>query len=142
MENREDNMDFLTTKLWTAINTAIVNSKEVKEIVDTMERECLIEEAIDYNLVIDTGNLIQFLRGKRRNPRPSLGRNGNSVLADSAYSKTGEEPVSSGPGSGKKSNDSQFIDGRELTENEMRFEHFLQIRFDEKRWMKKAGIQF
>ncbi|MFQ5715543.1 MAG: hypothetical protein ACE5GQ_00415 [Nitrospinales bacterium] len=142
MENRDDNMDMLITKLWTAINTALVNSKEVKEVVDALDRERLIEEAIDYNLVVDTRNLIQFLRGKRRNPRPSAGRNGTPVSADSAYSKAGEAPISSGPCPDKKSNDSQFIDGRELTENEMRFESFLQSRFDEKKWMKNAGIRF
>jgi len=36
----------------------------------------------------------------------------------------------------------QWVDGKALSDNEIRFEEYFNQRFDEKHWMKKAKIRF
>ena len=52
---------------------------------------------------------------------------------------TGKKKTPVPPSSSKLS---QWVDGKALSENEIRFEEYFNQRFDEKHWMKRAKIRF
>lgn len=70
------------------------------------------------------------------------GRRGAEVRVDLLRgNREGEPEGSQTPQAGRRESGEDLL-GRKLTHNEELFLKFLQERFDEKDWLKKAGIQY
>ncbi len=101
-------------KLSKAIVDAIVSSKEVRS---TLAR--LIEK----DVLLDKGFMVLMIKMQ--------------ALAELA---TSMENSAKGKKRPRKKDAPQYIDGRELSHNELAFLEYCAKRFDEKEWLKKAGI--
>lgn len=121
MENQKEVRRKLVEHLWAEINRAIVDSSQVKIALMNIEELGLLKEVSEYNLVLDVHKLIDMM---------SMGREGQA-----------------GPDPRENARDAlpeerQCIDGKPMTPNQIRFEEYARERFDEREWMKKAGIRF
>lgn len=145
MTNNEDFINELIQKLCAAINKAIVDSPEVRDVIQTFNQNNLISIAIDYNLILDTKSLIEYINKQRDgvNPRAAAAENKIPAAQGSSSLEAGETAVliSSGEFSKKPLKDAQFIDGKKLSENEMLFENYFRARFNEAEWLEKTGIR-
>lgn len=101
-------------KLSKAIVDAIVGSKEVKSILSRL---------IEKDVMVDKGFMMLMIKIQAL-----------SELADLAE-KNGKAKRPS-----RKKSTKQYIDGRELTPGEIAFLDYCAKKFDEKEWLKKAGI--
>ncbi|MBI4378043.1 MAG: hypothetical protein HY578_02985 [Nitrospinae bacterium] len=101
-------------KLSKAIVNAIINSKEVSNILSRL---------IKNNAIVNKGFMVLIVKLQ--------------TLAELANSA---EKTSNGKKRSKKKNIKQYIDGRELTPNEIAFLEFCAKSFNEKEWLKKVGI--
>ncbi|MBI3582776.1 MAG: hypothetical protein HY096_02350 [Nitrospinae bacterium] len=101
-------------KLSRAIVDAIVGSKEVKSILSRL---------IEKNVIVDKGFMMLMIKVQAL-----------SELADLAEKDTKAKKPS------KKKSTKQYIDGRELTPGEIAFLDYCSKNFNEKEWLKKAGI--
>jgi hypothetical protein len=101
-------------RLSKAIVNAIVGSKEVRS---TLAR--LIEK----DVLLDKGFMVLMI--KMQALAELAGFTGNNVKGKKRQ---------------RKNDAPQYIDGRELTQNEVAFLEYCAKRFNEKEWLKKAGI--
>lgn len=145
MTNNEDFVNELIQKLCAAINKAIVDSQEVRDVIQTFNQNNMIAIAIDYNLILDTKSLIEYINKQPGgvNLRASVAENKIPAAQGSSSPKAEETSVlvSSGEFPRKPLKDAQFIDGKRLSENEMMFENYFRARFNEAEWLKKTGIR-
>ncbi len=121
MENQNEARRKLVEHLWAEINKAIVSSSQVKIALMNIKELGFIEDVSEYNLVLDVNKLIDLMAMGREGPAGAAPR-GN--VQDAAPE------------------DRQYIDGKPMTPNQVRFEEYARDRFDEGEWMKKSGIRF
>ena len=130
----------LAEYLWTEINKAILKSPDVQLSIKKLQKLELLDYVSEFNLVLEVDKLIESIL-KKNTPK---GNKADSILEelhihaefgnDRGKKETVDLPSSSKP--------SQWVDGKALSENEIRFEEYSNQRFDEKHWMKKAKIRF
>lgn len=101
-------------KLSKAIVDAIVKSKEVKSILSRLVKNDIIIDKGFMMLMIKIQALTELTDIQKKN--------------DNGKRRT------------KKKDMRQYIDGRELTSNEVAFLEYCAKNFDDKEWLKKAGI--
>jgi hypothetical protein len=140
MSWERDQKKKLAEYLWTEINKAILKSPDVQISVKKLEESGLLDYVSEYNLVLEVDKLIESILKKNE---PNEAR-ADSILEELHIhaependQKEKETPdLSSSPES------VQWVDGKALSENEVRFEEYFNQQFDEKHWMKKAKIRF
>ncbi|MBI4384891.1 MAG: hypothetical protein HY579_12770 [Nitrospinae bacterium] len=121
MENQEEVRRKLVEHLWAEINKAILDSSRVKIALMNIKGLGLLNEVSEYSLVLDVNKLIDMMAMGREGPAGPVPR----------------ENVQGAPPEKR-----QCIDGKPMTPNQVRFEEYARARFDEREWMKKAGIRF
>jgi hypothetical protein len=113
-----------------AILQAIVKSTEVQDILARFKKLNQMDDKAVLNLFLSLDELYQII---------------HEESSDSATYKlepraTSEKPVKQEEISSKKV--TSLVDGKALTNNEVLFEKFFQVNFNENRWMKKARVRF
>ena len=116
-----------------AILRAILKSKEVQDIISRFKSSGQLSEKAVLNLFLSLDELHQMIEE-------------NPVKPDN-YKLKPDEKISTLKGLNEKESKSplkkeDIIDGKLLTLNEILFEKFFQVSFDEAEWMKKARIRF
>jgi hypothetical protein len=147
----------LAEYLWTEINKAIIKSPEVQVSIKKLHELQLLDYVSEFNLVLEVDKLIEGILKQNlaqegnnhevKNVKDEiLEATTNSVLKELQLESKQENnleengatnissPLSNGP--------VQWVDGKALSENEIRFEEYFEQRFNEKHWMKKAKIRF
>jgi hypothetical protein len=147
----------LAEYLWTEINKAILKSPDVQFSIKKLDQLQLLDYVSEFNLVLEVDKLIESIlkqNGEREANSKELDKlkeefleaKANSALEELADKSEPENeieeketadissPFSPGP--------LQIVDGKTLSENEIRFEEYFTQNFDEKHWMKKAKIRF
>jgi len=156
----KDRKKRLAEYLWAEINKAILKSPDVQFSVKKLEKLQLLDYVAEFNLVLEVDKLIESILKKSETQEAKtldLEKLKNEFLEAKAglgheemqrheeHDEPEFDPIE------KKSPDIsssvppqslQQIDGEALSENEIRFEEFLNQGFDEKDWMKKAKIRF
>ncbi|MFQ5451530.1 MAG: hypothetical protein ACE5E9_12955 [Nitrospinaceae bacterium] len=128
MDPFESYLDKEYEQLNEAIMKAIVSSEEVKKVLMHFKSKDLINNLAVLNLILSLEELSElvFSRDDSFKLEPVDGESPSQV--------SGGDPEPSDTTHDK-------IDGKNLTRNEVLFEKFFQGVFDEKKWMKKAGIR-
>lgn len=107
-------------KLSRAITEAILNSKDVRKIIEEIRKKdlCLPNTLMVMVLKLETlTKIADTLSAQLNNLKESSNKNKEKVIR-------------------------QFIDGKELDSNERAFLEFLAKKFNEKKWLKKNRLIF
>lgn len=108
-------------KLSKAITEAVLSSQKVKKIVAEIQQRDDICPQSFMVLVLKLQSLTEGL--------------------DVEVEQGSEKPKKKTRRSRKKTaEEAQFIDGEQLSQNEIRFEEFLSERFDQEEWLRKNGL--
>ena len=99
----------------------------------------LLDYVSEFNLVLEVDKLIESILKKNTTKENKA----DSILEEwHIHAELGndreEKETLDLPSSSKLS---QWVDGKALSENEIRFEEYFNQRFDEKHWMKRAKIR-
>lgn len=154
----KDKKKRLAEYLWAEINKAILKSPDVQFSIKKLEKLQLLDYVSEFNLVLEVDKLIESILNKnaaRKTKNPDLENLKSEFLETKSNPAHQEEtqqhdehdldtvekelPDVFSPFSSKPL---QWIDGRNLSENEILFEEYLDRGFDEKNWLKKAKIRF
>lgn len=108
-------------KLSRAITEAILNSKNVKKVLEKIREK---------ELVLPNTLMVMILK-------LDMLSNASDNLTDKINSLK-----SSSKNRDKKKVDKQLIDGKELTSDEVAFCEYMVKKFNEKDWLKKNGLVF
>ena len=130
----------LAEYLWTEINKAILKSPDVQFSIKKLQKLELLDYVSEFNLVLEVDKLIESILKKNTTKENKA----DSILEEwHIHAELGndreEKETLDLPSSSKLS---QWVDGKALSENEIRFEEYFNQRFDEKHWMKRAKIRF
>lgn len=130
MDSSESYQDEIYEKLSAAIMNSITSSKDVKELLKELGSEGLITKSAVFNLLLSLEELDDYV-----NPKP---------FSEKIYKlePSGDPPKPKTVLEFGFSNneDSQSIDGQELSNKEQLFEDYCHSVFDQKDWLKKARI--
>lgn len=107
-------------KLSKAITEAILNSKDVKKIIQEIRKK---------DLVLSNTLMVMILKLE------TLAKIANTLNSELNTSKKR-------PAKNEEKLKKQCIDGIELGPNEIAFQEFLAKKFSEKRWLKKNRLLF
>lgn len=144
----KDKKKRLAEFLWTEINKAILKSPDVQTSIKKLEQLKLLDYVSEFNLVLEVDKLIenilkQDVSLEAKNSTPDklkevyLEAKTNSVLDElqnnAEPNNEQEEKETKTP--------SQWVDGKALSDNEILFEEYVNNRFNEKHWLKKAKIR-
>ncbi|MZG29949.1 MAG: hypothetical protein F3741_03925 [Nitrospinae bacterium] len=138
MASENDKKKRLGEYLWAEINKAILQSPDVQLYLRKLEKLNLIDYVSEYNLVLEVDKLIDNILKKGNSTESSSGE--IQLEKDLIIEKS--ERKSSDITSAFSPKPMQWIDGKILSKNEILFEEYLNLDFDEKHWMKKAKIRF
>jgi hypothetical protein len=153
MSRREESKKRLVEFLWAEINRAILRSPDVRSSVKSLQALDLLNYVSDYNLVLDVKTLVEMIIKDEEGDALSSLEDSAELGADEMVPKVLDAPrenrevedrsSETGDEAGVAQKPSgQRIDGRVLSENEVRFQERLQEEFDEEAWMTQAGIRF
>ena len=143
----------LAEYLWTEINKAILKSPDVQFSIKKLQKLQLLDYVSEFNLVLEVDKLIESILKQNEDREAStqdLIKLKEEFLEAKANSDPEELQLQTDPEESETLNLSpsvtpdplQWVDGKALSENEIRFEEFFNQQFDEKHWMKKAKIRF
>ncbi len=131
MDSSESYQDEIYEKLSAAIMNSITSSKDVKELLKELGSQGLITKSAVFNLLLSLEELDDYV-----NPKP---------FSEKIYKlePSGEPPKPKTVLEFGFSNneDSQSIDGQQLSNKEQLFEDYCHSVFDQKDWLKKARIK-
>ena len=131
MDSDESYQDEIYEKLSAAIMNSITSSKDVKELLKELGSNGLITKSAVFNLLLSLEELDDYV-----NPKP---------FSEKIYKlePSGESPKPKTVLEFGFSNneDSQSIDGQQLSNKEQLFEDYCHSVFDQKDWLKKARIK-
>ena len=146
---RKENMSWerdekkrLAEYFWTEINKAILKSPDVQFSIKKLQKLELLDYVAEFNLVLEVDKLIESILKKNAEKETKTKSILEELHIHAELGKDLEEKETLGLPSPSSSNPSQWVDGKALSENEIRFEEYFNQRFDEKHWMKKAKIRF
>ena len=158
MPSEKDKKKRLAEYLWTEINKAILNSPDVQFSVKKLEKLQLLDYVSEFNLVLEVDKLIENILKKNASKEANsldmeklkmelLETKANSgyeenQLQDEQENDSIAKKLSSISPSFSTQPPPQWVDGKILSENEILFEEYLNLGFDEEHWMKKAKIRF
>lgn len=128
MANSHNSQKRLIEVLWQKINTAILDSPEVRAAMRNLSNAGQLDSVKEFNLMLDVEKLIEETLHHSSKA--------TSDLADEALG----ELLALEKSTLKKLD--QLIDGKSLTAGELGFQEYLIKQFDEDLWMKQAGIYF
>ncbi|MBT3508340.1 MAG: hypothetical protein HN472_02200 [Nitrospina sp.] len=143
----------LAEYLWTEINKAILKSPDVQFSIKKLQKLQLLDYVSEFNLVLEVDKLIESIL-KQNEDREASTQDLNKLKEEFLEAKANSDPeelqLQTDPEESETLNLSpsvtpdplQWVDGKALSENEIRFEEFFNQQFDEKHWMKKAKIRF
>jgi hypothetical protein len=143
----------LAEYLWTEINKAILKSPDVQFSIKKLHKLELLDYVSEFNLVLEVDKLIESIlkqnaereantEGLDKLKEEFLEAKANSTLEELQLPADSEEQEKTDLSSPFSPRPMQWVDGKALSENEIRFEEYFNQRFDEKHWMKKAKIRF
>ena len=143
----------LAEYLWTEINKAILKSPDVQFSIKKLQKLQLLDYVSEFNLVLEVDKLIESIL-KQNEDREASTQDLNKLKEEFLEAKANSDPeelqLQTDPEESETLNLSpsvtpdplQWVDGKALSDNEIRFEEYFNQRFDEKHWMKKAKIRF
>ena len=143
----------LAEYLWTEISKAILKSPDVQFSIKKLQKLQLLDYVSEFNLVLEVDKLIESIL-KQNEDREASTQDLNKLKEEFLEAKANSDPeelqLQTDPEESETLNLSpsvtpdplQWVDGKALSENEIRFEEFFNQQFDEKHWMKKAKIRF
>lgn len=131
MDSNESYQDEIYEKLSAAIMNAITSSKDVKELLQELGSEGLITESAVFNLLLSLQELDDYVNPKSFSEKiyklePSGAPPKPKTVLEFGFTNTEE---------------TQSIDGQELSDKEQLFEDYCRSVFDEKDWLKKARLK-
>ena len=143
----------LAEYLWTEINKAILKSPDVQFSIKKLQKLQLLDYVSEFNLVLEVDKLIESILKQNEDREAStqdldklkeefLEAEANSDLEELQLPAEAEESETPDLSSPFTPSPLQWVDGKALSDNEIRFEEYFNQRFDEKHWMKKAKIRF
>jgi hypothetical protein len=152
----KDKKKRLAEYLWTEINKAILKSPDVQFSIKKLHKLQLLDYVAEFNLVLEVDKLIESILKTNAEQEASnqdldklkeefMEAKSDSALEEQQHhseTKNGVEEDTSKLSSPFLPRPLQRVDGKTLSENEVRFEEYFNQRFDEKHWMKKAKIRF
>ncbi len=142
MASENEKKKKLAEYLWTEINKAILQSSDVQLSIRKLEKLNLLDYVSEYNLVLEVDKLIENILKKELKKGSKSELNSKEMQRDKEPGFDSAEKELSDITSPFSSKPIQWIDGRILSKNEILFEEYLNLDFDEKHWMKKAKIRF
>ena len=158
MSWEKDKKKRLAEYLWTEINKAILNSPDVQFSIKKLEKLQLLDYVSEFNLVLEVDKLIEGILKKGAEKEANsldMEKLKNEFLetkANSGYEEKQlhdekeldsiEKKLSSISPAFSSHPPTQWVDGKILSENEILFEEYLNLGFDEEHWMKEAKIRF
>ncbi|MEE9258671.1 MAG: hypothetical protein V3U37_03925 [Nitrospinaceae bacterium] len=131
MDQSDAHQDKEYEELNDAILKAIISSDEVKQLLMDFRKKNLIDDLAVLNLILSLEELCELMSAKAPAPdtykvEPSPDDKPSKKLGSARLSKT---------------EDKYSIDGKVLSDNEIKFEEFYRKKFDEGEWLKKAKIR-
>ncbi len=126
MDGSDASLDKEYEKLNEAIMKAIITSDEIKDLLQDYQSKDMIQHMAVLNLVLSLEELSEVILS-----------NCETYDLECVDDKETRRPVKS------KSNDTgkkYFVDGKNLSQNEILFERFCQGKFDEQAWLKKIKV--
>ena len=142
MASENDKEKRLGEYLWAEINKAILQSPDVQLYLRKLEKLNLIDYVSEYNLVLEVDKLIDNILKKELKKGNSTESSSGEIQLEKDLIIEKSERKSSDINSAFSPKPMQWIDGKILSKNEILFEEYLNLDFDEKHWMKKAKIRF
>ena len=130
----------LAEYLWTEINKAILKSPDVQVSIKKLQKLELLDYVSEFNLVLEVDKLIESILKKNTTKENKADSILEELHIHAELGKDLEEKET--PDLPSSSKLSQWVYGKALSENEIRFEEYFNQRFDEKHWMKRAKIRF
>ncbi|MBT5472383.1 MAG: hypothetical protein HOK41_17400 [Nitrospina sp.] len=116
-----------------AILEAIVSSREIRKILETLKKQEQIDNKSVLNLFLSLDELYEMISEKKNS---SMVYKLEPVESNTSAEKEETKKRVSTTGKNK-----DIIDGKSLSRNEALFENFYQGKFNEDTWMKKARIR-
>lgn len=129
MHADDSHLDEIYERFNQAIMSAIVNSREVQNLLREIGSQGYINESSVFNLFLSLEELDEYM-----NPRSP-----DSVPAGSGEAGDAEAAPDGNPEAGAEA--PPRIDGRALTDIETRFLEYCARHFDEQKWLKKARLK-
>ena len=127
MDWSDASLDKEYEKLNEAIMKAIITSDEIKDLLQDYKSKDMIKHMAVLNLVLSLEELSEvILTNCETYDLECVDDNETSVPAKNNVPKTGKK---------------YFIDGENLSQNEILFERFCQGKFDEQAWLKKIKVK-
>ena len=127
MDWSDASLDKEYEKLNEAIMKAIITSDEIKDLLQDYQSKDMIKHMAVLNLVLSLEELSEVI----------LTNCETYDLECVDDKETSASAKSIGSDTGKK----YFIDGQNLSQNEILFERFCQGKFDEQAWLKKIKLK-
>lgn len=132
----------LAEYLWTEINKAILKSPDVQFSIKKLEKLQLLDYVAEYNLVLEVDKLIENILKTDEAKETTSDTTPEEIQLDDKPEFDPAEKEMPDISSAFSTNPHHWVDGRVLSKNEILFEEYLNMEFDEKHWMKKAKIRF
>lgn len=129
MHTDDSHLDEIYERFNQAIMRAIVNSREVQDLLREIGSQGYINESSVFNLFLSLEELDDYM-----NPGSS-----DSVPAGPAGTGDADVAPDGGPEAGAEA--PPRIDGHALTDTETRFLEYCARHFDERKWLKKARLK-
>jgi hypothetical protein len=126
MDGSDASLDKEYEKLNEAIMKAIITSDEIKGLLQEYQSKDMIQHMAVLNLVLSLEELSEvILNNCETYDLECVDEKESSQVAQSKSTETGKK---------------YFVDGKNLTQNEILFERFCQGKFDENAWLKKIKV--
>ena len=126
MDGSDSSLDKEYEKLNEAIMKAIITSDEIKGLLQEYQSKDMIQHMAVLNLVLSLEELSEvILNNCETYDLECVDEKETSQVTQSKSTETGKK---------------YFVDGKNLTQNEILFERFCQGKFDENAWLKKIKV--
>ena len=127
MDGSDSSLDKEYEKLNEAIMKAIITSDEIKDLLQDYQSKDMIQHMAVLNLVLSLEELSEVILS-----------NCETYDLECVDDKETSQPTQTKlKDTGKK----YFVDGKNLSQNEILFERFCQGKFDEQAWLKKIKVK-
>jgi hypothetical protein len=133
MDTDNSHLDPIYERFNQAIMSAIVNSREVKDLLKEIGDQGYINESSVFNLFLSLEELDEYINSKPPNSNPTLPHG----LLEGLQNGEADPDAIPKPGGVAPSR----IDGRRLTDAEAQFLEYCARHFDEQQWLKKARLK-
>ncbi|KMP11279.1 hypothetical protein UR09_03825 [Candidatus Nitromaritima sp. SCGC AAA799-A02] len=135
--------------LWEEINWAIINSKSVRSLIKQLHDMGAIDNIIEKEGYVSMKALVEEILKQNEN---GTEKNSPEVGSDCFSGEPDTDPEEGNPRDNliaiqnellkEAEGRAQWVDGKKLSRNEVRYLEFAADHFDEARWLKNAGICF